>query len=535
MGSFSTSLSGLTASESALNIISNNLANLNTTGYKEVTPNFGDLFFQYLGDTGSGDPIQMGEGVAIDSVSTNFTQGASDSTGVDTDMEIEGNGFFVVQNDGMQQYTRAGNFTTNTSGYLVDSNGDYVMGYQATDGVISPSQTLTPLQLNSGVVPAKATTEVELDMNLDAAADIPATGTLTMSGQPSANDTVTIGGTTYTFVSSLSSTPDEVLIGQSAADTLANLSAAISGSTGAGTTYSTGTVANTSATVTGATATTLSLQATAEGANGNSVVTTSSDTDNLSFGAATLTGGVTGDGSGSFSQTIAVYDSLGVSHTLSFDFTKEATNEWTYQITIPAADVGTTGSPVVIGSGTLQFDGSGNLISPTSDIAVSVPHLSDGASGLSFGWQLFNPQGTANVTESGSASAASNTSQNGYSSGTLTSFNVTSDGIIQGVFSNGQTTTLGQVALANFANPQGLSNSGGNNYAATLASGAAIIGTAGSNGLGSIEGGALEESNVDMATEFANLIMAERDYQANAKAIMTADDVTQAVLSLIQT
>jgi len=232
---------------------------------------------------------------------------------------------------------------------------------------------------------------------------------------------------------------------------------------------------------------------------------------------------------------MVVYYSLGASHTLPFEFTKDATNRWAYQITIPAADVGSTGSPVVVGSGTLKFDGSGNLTSPTSNVSVSVPNLSDGASGLSFAWQLFNSQGTANVTESGSASAASNTSQDGYSSGTLTSFNVTSDGVIQGVFSNGQTTTLGQVALANFANPQGLSNSGGNNYAATLASGAANIGTAGTEGRGSIQGAALEQSNVDMATEFASLIMAERDYQANAKAIMTADDVTQTVLNLIQT
>jgi flagellar hook protein FlgE len=375
-------------------------------------------------------------------------------------------------------------------------------------------------------------------MNLDAAADIPATGTLTIAAQPTANDTVTIGGNTYTFVSSLDSTPDEVLIGASAADTLANLSAAISGTTGngqgAGTTYSTGTTANTSVTVTGTTASTLSLQAIADGAAGNSVVTTASDAASLSFGGATLAGGVAGDGTGSFSQSIVVYDSLGVSHTLSFDFTKAATNQWTYQISIPAADVSSSGAPVIVGTGTLQFDGTGNLVSPTSNVAVSVPNLTDGASGLNFNWQLFNSQGSANLTESGAPSSASNTSQDGCSSGTLTSFNVTPDGIIQGVFSNGLTTTVGQVALANFANPQGLSNSGGNNYAATLSSGAASIGTAGSGGLGSIQGGALEQSNVDMATEFANLIMAERDYQANAKAIMTADDVTQTTINLIQ-
>jgi flagellar hook protein FlgE len=540
MGSFSASLSGLTAAESALNVISNNLSNIDTVGYKEMTPDFADLFYQYLGDSGSGNPIQVGEGTTIDSTSTNFTQGTTETTGVATDMAIQGNGFFVVQNGGTQEYTRAGDFTTNASGYLVDANGDYVLGYAATNGVINPAQTLGPMQLSSGSQSlAKATTTVTLDANLDAGANTPATGTLKMSAQPSANDTVTIGGTTYTFVTSLTSTPDQVLIGSTAAATLANLSAAITAASGngqgAGTTYSTGTLANTSVTVTGTTSSTLSLQATASGAAGNSVATTASDSASMSFGAATLTGGVTGDGSGPFSQSIVVYDSLGVSHTLSFDFTKEGTNQWGYQITLPAADVGASGAPAVVGSGTLKFDDSGNLISPTSSVAVSVPNLADGASGLSFNWQLFNSQGSSNLTESGAPSAAVSTSQDGLASGTLTSFTITSDGTIQGVFSNGQTTTIGQVALASFANPQGLSNVGGNNYAATLSSGAANIGTAGSGGLGGIQGGALEESNVDMATEFANLIMAERDYQANAKAIMTADDVTQTTINLIQT
>ena len=415
MGSFSTSLSGLTAAEDALNVISNNLANLNTTGYKEMTPNFEDLFYEYLGDSGSGNPIQVGEGVTIGSVSTNFTQGNTNATGVDTDLAIQGNGFFVVQNNGVQEYTRAGNFTTNSSGYLVDANGDFVMGYGAVNGVISPSPTLAPLQLTSGAsVPAKATANLELDMNLDATASIPATGTF------------------------------------------------------------------------------------------------------------------------SFSQPVVVYDSLGVSHTLTFNFAKQGTNQWSYEITIPAADTGTTGNPVVVGQGTLQFDDNGNLTSPTSNVALSVPTFADGAAALNFNWQLYNAQGSPTITQSGSPSAVSNTSQDGYSSGTLTSFSITSDGIVHGVFSNGQTTVVGQVALANFANPQGLINNGENNYLATFSSGAADIGAAGLGGRGTVQDGSLEQSNVDIATEFANLIMAERDYQANAKAITTADTVTQTAINLIQ-
>ena len=414
MGSFSTSLTGLTAAESALDTISNNLANLETTGYKEMTPNFGALFYQLLCDSGSGDPIQIGDGAAIDSITTSFTQGINETTGVDTDMAIQGNGFFVVQNNGVQLYTRAGDFTINSSGYLVDPNGDEVMGYAAQNGVISSSPTLTPIQISTGITaPAQATTQVGFGLNLEASA----------------------------------------------------------------------------------------------------------------YNAASPE---------SFSQPVVVYDSLGVSHTLTFNFTQTANNQWTYTVTIPAVDVGETGDPVSVGTGKLQFDGNGSLTSPTANVALSVTGLADGASTLNVNWQLFNSQGTSNLTESGTASAASNISQNGFSGGTLTSFNVTSDGVIQGLFSNGETITLGQVALANFANLQGLENVGGNDYAATLASGPAIIGGAGSGGLGTIQDGALEESNVDMATEFANLIMAERDYQANAKAITTADNVTQTAINLIQ-
>lgn len=194
MSSFSTSLSGLTAANDALNIISNNLSNLNTTGYKDQTANFSSLFYQSLGESGSGNPIQLGAGATVGSVSTNFTEGNTESTGIDTNMALQGNGFFIVQNDGSQEYTRAGNFTTDNSGYLVDTNGNYVMGYPAVNGTISPSQALSPLQISNGQLsPANQTTEVDVNMNLDAAAGISATGTLTIAGQPSAGDTVTIG------------------------------------------------------------------------------------------------------------------------------------------------------------------------------------------------------------------------------------------------------------------------------------------------------------------------------------------------------
>ena len=183
MGSFSTSLSGLNAEEQALSVISNDLSNLNTTAFKTGTPVFSDLFYEMLGTDGAGDPVQIGVGTTMSSVSSPMTQGSITTTGVDTDVAIQGNGLFVLNENGTQVYTRAGNFTLNEAGFLVDSNGNEVMGYPAVNGAVSTSQSLSPIQISTGqTYPPNATTNVQLDMNLDATDTslAPATGTLTV-------------------------------------------------------------------------------------------------------------------------------------------------------------------------------------------------------------------------------------------------------------------------------------------------------------------------------------------------------------------
>jgi len=535
MGSFSTSLSGVEAASQDLAVISNNLANLDTTAYKDQEANFQDFFYQMLGTNGAGDPTQIGAGSIIGSVISAFTQGTINSTGVPTDMAIQGGGFFLEQNGTTTVYTRAGDFSLNANGYLVTGDGGFVLGYPAVDGVISPSQTLAPLQISAGQISQpNATTNVELTMNLDASgtAAAEAKGVLTVTGNANASETVTIGDMTYTFVTALSTSPtvpNQVLIGTTAADTLSNLAAAINGGSGAGTNYSSGTVANGAATATAGT-TTLSLTAASAGSAGNSITTTTTMADGT-FGAATLTGGAD---DASFSEPVVVYDSLGTSHTLTFNFTKTAANTWTYQITIPAADVGGTGTPVVLNSGTLQFDGNGKLISPAANvIGISVANLADGANSMNFTWQLFHPTtGAPDITQTAGQSNVSNSQQNGNTSGALQSFNVTSNGTIQGAFSNGQTLTLGQVALATFPNTQGMQLNGDNTFLATPSAGIPSIGTPSSGGRGTIVGQSLESSNVDMTTELANLIVAERNYQSNARAISTADQMINYVLTM---
>ena len=410
-------------------VIASNLANVDTPGYKDQQIEFADLFYQNLGTDGAGDPIQQGAGVQVSSQTSDFTQGDVSATGVDTDVAINGNGFFVVEENGVQSYTRAGNFEIGTNNLLETAGGQTVMGYPATNGVVNTSAGLSTLELGAGTSsPATATANLQMTTNLNA------TG-------------------------------------------------------GVGSTYST---------------------------------------------------------------TATIYDSLGAPHQLTVTYTNTGVNTWSYQLSIPSADLSPTvsGTPPVstpqtgiLQTGTLTFDGNGNLISdtqgtgaaatPPTDITASISGFADGASNQTFNWNVLNGT-TPVITQLAAANSTASIEQDGTASGTLQSFSIGSDGTITGSFSNGTTATLGQIALASFADEQGLSRNGDNTYSTTLASGQPTIGAPTSGGLGSITGGSLEASNVDIATEFSNLIVAQRSYEANARVITTFDQIEQDTIALKQ-
>jgi flagellar hook protein FlgE len=411
MPSFSIPLSGLDASSTELAVIANNLANLNTVGFKGQNTLFQDLFYQQIGTSGSGDPVQVGVGASVAAINSDLTQGSVQTSGVPTDVAIQGDGFFIANKAGETLYTRAGDFSISASGQVLTQDGALVEGYPAVNGVINANATLGPLSIATGTTnPPKATANVLLTANLD---------------------------------------------------------------------------------------------------------------------SGTAVGG-------SFSTSVNVTDSLGATHVLTYNFTKTAANTWTYSITIPGADVGAA-NPVTVSTGTLTFNGSGQLISPAANVAgITISNLADGASNLTYNWNLYSATGSGLLTQVAGPSATSATQQDGYSSGSLISFTIGSNGVIQGVFSNGQTTPLGQIALASFANEQGLIRNGSNEFLSSLASGAANVGAPGTGGRGTLSGGALEQSNVDIASQFAQLIVAERSYQANAKSITTFDQVTQTAINLVQ-
>jgi len=254
--------------------------------------------------------------------------------------------------------------------------------------------------------------------------------------------------------------------------------------------------------------------------------------------AATL-----GGTDGTYSTPMTIYDSLGASHTLTFTFTKTGANTWDYSLSIPASDLNPiNGVPQtgVLSTGTLTFDGNGVLIGPVDGngnlkniTGIQATSLADGASDMTFDWNLLNGT-TPVITQVAAPSSTSSTQQNGSSSGTLTNFSIGADGTVTGSFSNGKTAALGQLALASFANVLGLQRTGDTNYTETLASGQAVLGTAGTGGRGTLAGGSLELSNVDISTELANLIVAQRAFEANAKAVTTFDQITQDTINLKQ-
>jgi flagellar hook protein FlgE len=413
ISSFSTALSGLEADSGAINVIGNDLANLNTTGYKSSEIEFSELMSQQLGVTGSSG--QVGLGVSGVNAFANYTQGSLQSTGGPTDVAIQGNGFFVVQGPNNQtDYTRDGSFQINASGELVTAAGDPVQGWSATaGGAVNTNGPVGNISVPLGAtVPATATTTMNLALNLNSA-----------------------------------------------------------------------------------------------------------------------------DANGTFSAPIQVYDSLGQSHTLTATFTNTGANTWSYAVTIPAADL-TTGGNTQVASGTLTFDSNGNLTSPalaSDPQTVTVSGLADGAADLSIGWNLYDPTtGNSTITQLAEASGVGSTKQNGFAAGQISNINLQNGGLLSANYSNGQTVTVGQLALASIANPDSLTSVGNNYLQASPTTSTPSVGTAGSGSRGQIVAGSLESSTVDIAQEFTSLLTFERSYQANSRVITVSDQLMQDVVGLIQ-
>lgn len=218
--------------------------------------------------------------------------------------------------------------------------------------------------------------------------------------------------------------------------------------------------------------------------------------------------------------SMTVYDSLGAAHTASLYFIKGATaNDWTTQLYVDGTAVGTPQALDYTTSGALQTPANGNVTFPAYTPTT-------GASPLNMTFNF------SNTTQTGSDFAVSAISQNGYTTGKLTGISISSTGVVQAQYTNGNSANLGQIAIANFANPQGLQQLGNQTWAQTFGSGAAVMGQAGNSGVGTLQSGSLEESNVDTTSALVDMIQAQRDFQANAQMLQTDDQITQTIINI---
>jgi flagellar hook protein FlgE len=251
---------------------------------------------------------------------------------------------------------------------------------------------------------------------------------------------------------------------------------------------------------------------------------------NLDAGAAT---GAT------FGSSVQIVDALGVSHIATATFTKTGTGAWSYKVTVPGEEVtgGTAGTPSQIATGTLGFNNEGKLSLvngvSTADVTITSPAWANGAKPTDFSWDLLGDNNEPTITGYSSPSATASVTQNGVGSAApSTVIVIDQDGFLVASFGVGQTLKVAQLAMANFANPGGLVKLGTNLFSASDGSGAAVVGTPGTGSRGTIVGSALEQSNVDIAHEFTQMILAQRGYQASSKGITVADELLVDTLNL---
>ncbi|GKQ75053.1 flagellar hook protein FlgE [Aeromonas caviae] len=446
--SFNNALSGINAAQKDLNVTANNIANVNTTGFKESRAEFADV---YANSIFVNAKTQVGNGVATGAVAQQFHQGALQFTNNALDLAIQGNGFFVTS-DGLtnldRTYTRAGAFKLNESSYMVSNSGGYLQGYEinsdGTPKAVSINAT-KPIQIPDKAGEPVQTTTVEAGFNLP------------------------------------SSTKTLMDVNASKFD----------------------------------------------------------PTDSTTYSSST---------------SVVVYDSLGEPHTITQYFTKEADPTDPTQAAVPTAwrmylyegdkpidIVGGTATTMATGlsqaplSARVTFDASGKMVTPTTPAVIKTEPLGAAGAGIitngADGTQEIEFK-LGTVTQYASPFEVSKLTQDGSTVGRLTKVEIGADGIVSATYSNATTVKVAMVAMAKFANAQGLTQVGDTSWRQSLLSGDALPGTPNSGTFGSIKSSALEQSNVDLTTELVDLITAQRNFQANSRSLEVNSSLQQNILQI---
>lgn len=410
---FKTALSGLNAASIDLAVTGNNIANSSTNGFKESRAEFADVYSTTIQGIGSVTP---GSGVRVTQISQRFSQGNVDFTDNSLDLAINGEGFFVISDNGALKYTRAGAYSVDASGYIVNHAGERLQGFPAvvSAGITTfNTGTLSDLQLSTTIAPPNPTSTVDANINLDAR-ETPPVNAFTPTDPTSFND----------------------------------------------------------------------------------------------------------------STSLTVYDSLGNEHTGTYYFVATGVpNQWDAYLYIDGSNVtagGNASVPLAFGTDGALTSANGNLTGQFAYDNFAVT----GANALSLTMDF------SASTQYGNPFAVNSLDQDGFTTGRLTGIEISDDGVISSRFTNGQSTPLGQIAFAKFANPQGLSKLGDTNWGESFESGSVVYGAPQSTNLGGVQSGALEASTVDISEQLVNLIVAQRNYQANAQVISTEDEVTQTIINI---
>ncbi|MBN2445928.1 MAG: flagellar hook-basal body complex protein [Phycisphaerae bacterium] len=551
-----TGMSGLTANQERIDTIGNNIANVNTTAFKGSRTLFQTQFYETYSTgtrpsdvTGGVNPMQVGHGVLVGTTQRNLSGGPIETTGLTSDLAIDGNGFFMVRTgDNEISYTRDGAFTLDSNNQLVSIDGYNVRGYG-----VDAEHNVDPTGLVDIVIPlgttttAHSTTDVSLDGDLSAAGTIATTSSESISQKmvSSAGD-----ATADTALTDLRSANDEASVLFAAGDTITISGATKGGREVGDATFVVGTDGNTLGDFATWLENTLGIQ-TSDGLPGepgvtieegalvirgnagepNSITISSNDIVSTNETAALpfqFSQNAESDGSGVYTG-FTVYDSLGTPVQVQVTFTLEETPDQgpVWRFYVESADAsGPTGA---LGTGTVAFDNDGNVREVTGDQVTLSRADTGAATPLTFALDFASIHGLSTASSSVIMSE-----QNGYPPGTLSGYSIGDDGLIEGTYTNGLSETLGQIALAVFPNAEGLVALNDNLFASGANSGEMTVTLPGEFGSGTIHSGALEMSNVDLSEQFIGLVGASTGFQASSRVITVSSDMLDQLLLLIR-
>ncbi len=533
--SLNSGVSGLRAFQTKMDTIGNNIANVETTGFKSSRVSFAEMMNQRLGRSGGGDSSpqlnnQVGLGVRVASIDRNFSQGALQSTGISTDLAIEGEGFFMV-NDGSQNLlTRAGNFVFNKDGFLVDQGGRFVQGYNAdSSGNILGGGSTENIRIDfENVLPPKQTDMVTLAGNLDASTSF--SQVIQSQSGLTANGAIATAGTE---INDLDQTMTDLADGD---EVVFNVTLNDGTNVSIEYTYSNGDTVEDMINAFNSELNSTGEEGTLRIVDGLFVLRSSQMGDS----SLQITGtSVNGTGEINFpgfqvtqngetntrTMSTTIYDDLGHAHSLILEFTQTGENEWEYTAKFVDGEEISSGE-----TGTLQFDELGQLSSDDSiDITYDPgPGVNTSTFSVSFG---DSSQGTR-FTQFAGSNSAKVVNQDGYTQGELVDISIDGDGKVQGIYDNGNNMVLSQLSMGRVQNQHGLEMVGGGLFRATSAAGEVFVNTADTFAETDINSGTLEGSNVDLAKEFTEMITSQRAYQSNARVISTSDEMLMEAVNL---